>query len=113
MPLRFGHGPARTFVVDTGSSQSVVGRAVSSAEHLAPTDQAQRQSTVCSTITVPLVRSGRWSLPGVSLHPQLLGVTTFGPIGAGGTQPACSGSDQLKRFGWVIFDYRGGRLVLG
>ena len=110
--LRIKGGPKRTFVVDTGSSQSVVGRAVSSAEHLAPTDQAQRQSTVCSTITVPLVHSGRWSLPGVALHPQLLGVASFGVIGAGGTS-GLLGSDQLKRFGWVIFDYLGGRLVLG
>ena len=36
----------------------------------------------------------------------------FGPIGAGGTA-GLLGSDQLQRFGWVIFDYRGGRLVLG
>jgi hypothetical protein len=110
--VRIKGGPARTFVVDTGSSQSVVGRAVSSAGHLAPTDQAQRQTTVCSTITVPLVHSGRWSLRGVSLHPQLLGVASFGVIGAGGTS-GLLGSDQLKRFGWVIFDYLGGRLVLG
>ena len=79
---------------------------------LAPSDLAQRQTTVCSTITVPLVHSGSWSLPGVVLHSQLLGSVNFGPIGAGGTA-GLLGSDQLQRFGWVIFDYRGGRLVLG
>ena len=45
-------------------------------------DLAQRQTTVCSTITVPLVHSGPWSVPGVALHPQLLGAADFGSIGA-------------------------------
>ena len=43
----------------------------------------------------------------VSLYPL---VTSR--IAAGGTA-GLLGSDQLQRFGWVIFDYRGGRLVLG
>ncbi|HWE65993.1 MAG TPA: aspartyl protease family protein [Acidimicrobiales bacterium] len=110
--LRFDGRAARNVAVDTGSSQSVVSKAVASAEHLAPTDQAQRQTTVCSTITAPLVKSGQWSIPGVTLHRQLLGVTSFGPISAGGIN-GLLGSDALKRFGWVIFDYTGGRLVLG
>jgi hypothetical protein len=107
--LRFGDGPARTFTVDTGSSQSVVNSSVARAEHLAHSDLAQRQSTVCSTITTPLVHSGAWSIPGVSLHPQLIGTAPFGPI----SQAGLLGSDQLIRYGWVVFDYSGGRLVLG
>jgi hypothetical protein len=110
--LRFGHRAARTFVVDTGSSQSIVADSVAKSAHLASTDLAQRQPTVCSTITAPLVHSGPWSIPGVQLHPQLLGAVDFGPIGANGTA-GLVGSDQLRRFGWVIFDYSGGRLVLG
>jgi hypothetical protein len=110
--LRFGQGKSWNFTVDTGSSQTVVANAVSKSAHLAHSDLAQRQSTVCSTITVPLVHSGPWSVPGVTLHPQLVGATDFGAIGDGG--PAgLLGSDQLKRFGWVILDYSGGRLVLG
>jgi hypothetical protein len=110
--LRFGQGPLATFTVDTGSSQSVVASSVAKQDHLASTDLAQRQVTVCSTITVPLVHSGRWLLPGQTLHPQLLGVANFGAIGADGIA-GLLGSDQLQRFGWVIFDYSGGRLVLG
>jgi hypothetical protein len=110
--LRFGRGSVRTFVVDTGSSQSVVASAVAKKARLASTDLAQRQATVCSTITAPLVHSGRWSIPGQTLHPQLLGVANFGPISANGTA-GLLGSDQLQRFRWVIFDYSGGRLVLG
>jgi hypothetical protein len=110
--LRFAGGPVRDFVVDTGASQSVVSTAVAKDEGLNHTDLGQRQTTVCSTITVPLVQSGAWSIPGVRLHAQLLGVASFGPVGAGGTD-GLLGSDQLKRYGWVIFDYHGGRLVLG
>jgi hypothetical protein len=110
--LRLGTGPAHFFVVDTGSSQSVVSTNLAHRVDLAPTDLAQRQTTVCSTITVPLVKSGPWSIPGVVLHPQLLGATSFGPISADGTA-GLLGSDQLTRFGWVVFDYTGGRMVLG
>jgi hypothetical protein len=110
--LRFGHGSSRNFIVDTGSSQSVVASSVAQRVHLAGSDLAERQTTVCSTITVPLVHSGSWSVPGVTLHPQLLGSADFGQIADGGTA-GLLGSDQLKRFGWVIFDYSSGRLVLG
>ncbi len=109
--VRFGSGPWLSFIVDTGSSQSVVAAAVATAQGLASTNLAQRQATVCSTITVPLVRSGRWSVPARALRPQLLDAANFGPIGVG--IDGLVGSDQLKHFGWVVLDYRGGRLVLG
>jgi len=110
--VRFGSGRRRNFVVDTGSSQSVVASSVARAASLEQTDLAQRQSTVCSVITVPLVHSGPWSVPGETLHPQLVGETNFGVISAGGIQ-GLLGSDQLKRFGWVVLDYLGAQLVLG
>lgn len=110
--VRFAGGSRRSFVVDTGSSQSVVSTSLARAESLRRTDLAQRQATVCSVITVPLVHSGPWSVPGQALYPQLVGNTSFGSIALGGTQ-GLLGSDQLKRFGWVVLDYSGGRLVLG
>jgi hypothetical protein len=110
--LRFGHRASKDFIVDTGSSQSVVASSLAQSDGLAHSDLGQRQTTVCSTITVPLVHSGPWSVPGVTLHPQLLGSTSFGSISSGGTA-GLLGSDQLKRFDWVVFDYSGGRLVLG
>jgi hypothetical protein len=110
--VRFGGGPARDFVVDTGSSQSVAATSVARVENLRGTNLAQRQATVCSVITVPLVHSGAWSMPGVVLHPQLVGETDFGAIGAGGLE-GLLGSDQLTRFGWVVFDYPSGVMVLG
>jgi hypothetical protein len=110
--VRFGTGPKRSFTVDTGSSASVVASSVARTESLAGTELAQRQATVCSVITVPLVHSGPWSLTGVPLHPQLLGSTSFGAISLGGLE-GLLGSDQLQRFGWVVFDYSGAQLVLG
>jgi predicted aspartyl protease len=110
--VRFAGGPRRSFVVDTGSSQSVVATTAGRAASLTPTDLAQRQATVCSVITVPLVHSGLWSVPGQALHPQLVGETDFGTISLGGTQ-GLLGSDQLRRYGWVVFDYTGARMVLG
>jgi len=110
--VRFGGGTRRDFVVDTGSSQSVVSSGVAGVQSLASTDLAQRQSTVCSVITVPLVHSGPWSVPGLTLHPQLIGSTNLGTISLSGTQ-GLLGSDQLRRYGWVILDYAGGQMVLG
>lgn len=110
--VRFGGGARRAFVVDTGSSQSVVSTQVTEAASLTGTDRAQRQATVCSVITVPLVHSGRWSVPGLALHPQLLGETDFGSAGLAGIE-GLLGSDQLARFHWVVLDYRGALMVLG
>ena len=110
--VRFAGGRRRTFVVDTGSSQSVVATSVAREARLAATDLAQRQATVCSVITVPLARTGPWSVSGQPLVRQLIGETDFGSIALGGID-GLLGSDQLKHFGWVVFDYAGGRLVLG
>lgn len=108
----FVRGPRREFVVDTGSSQSVVSSLVARGVPLQRTNLAQRQSTVCSVITVPLVHSGPWSVPGLALRPQLIGSTDFGAITESGTQ-GLLGSDQLRRYGWVVLDYTGGQMVLG
>jgi hypothetical protein len=109
--VRFDGGVRHSFVVDTGSSQSVVATAAARAASLESTDLAQRQATVCSVITVPLVHSGPWSVPGQGLHPQLVGETDLG-ASLGGTQ-GLLGSDQLKRYGWVVLDFTGARMVLG
>ena len=67
---------------------------------------------MCSVITVPLVRSGPWSVDDQPLYHQLVGETNFGTISLTGTQ-GLLGSDQLKRYGWVVLDYAGGLMVLG
>ena len=90
----------------------MVSTSVARSESLAGTDLAQRQATVCSVITVPLVHSGPWSVPGVPLHPQLIGDDQLRHHRPTGTQ-GLLGSDQLKHYGWVVLDYAGGQMVLG
>jgi hypothetical protein len=108
--VRFAGGPRRTFVVDTGTSQTVVSASLARAQKLEGTELAQRQATVCSVVTVPLVRSGMWTVPGVPLAPQLVGATRFGTLGA--TQ-GLLGSDVLRTFGWVVLDYQRAQMVIG
>jgi hypothetical protein len=112
VPLRFGKGPSLTFSVDTGTSQSLVSSSEAKVQHLVGTNLAQVSSSVCSTTTVPLVHSGKWSIPGATLHPQLIESIPFDPAATGGVYGTL-GSDQLIHFGWVVFDYTGGRLILG
>jgi hypothetical protein len=109
--VQFGRRPGHSFVVDTGTSQTVLSTALVRAHGLSSSDLAQRQATVCSVVTVPLVHSGPWSMPGVTLVPQLVGATSFGTLGTG--VQGLLGSDVLKGFGWAVLDYQGAQMVLG
>ena len=75
-----------------------------------PTGIQARHNTACEIITLPKVASGPWSLAGHPLAPQLL-VTAR--LFTSGPASGLLGADQMNRYGSVIFDYRGGRLVLG
>ncbi len=110
--IRFGHGPSGTFNVDTGTTQSEVDSAVARSQHLVHTNLVQTTYSSCATINAPLVHSGPWSIPGVPLQPQLIESSPFGPATNQGVYGTL-GSDQLIRFHWVVFDYTGGRLILG
>lgn len=108
--VRFGTGPLLAFAPDTGASQSAVDTGVAKHAGLASANAKVRQGTVCTVAAFPEVRTGPWSVAGHPLRPQVVGATglqrTTGVAGL-------LGADQLSRFGSVIFDYAGGRLVLG
>ena len=108
--VRFGTGPPLAFAPDTGASQSAVDTGAAKHAGLASANAKVRQGTVCTVAAFPEVRTGPWSVAGHPLRPQVVGVTglqrTTGVAGL-------LGADQLSRFGSVIFDYAGGRLVLG
>lgn len=106
-----GHRPM-LWAVDTGSSQSVVARSAQRTLGLRPTNVWERQTTVCSTITVHLYRSGPWAVGAVPLVRGPIATVDLGPVGSAGFI-GLLGSDQLAHFSWVVFDYAGGRLVLG
>jgi hypothetical protein len=108
--IRFGTQPPLAFTPDTGASQSAVDTAAAARAGLASAHARVRQGTVCTIAVLPEVRTGPWSVAGHRLRPQPVGVTglqrTTGVAGL-------LGADQMSRFGSVIFDYAGGRLVLG
>jgi hypothetical protein len=108
--IRFGTQSPLDFTPDTGASQSAVDPGIAAQARLASANARVRQGTVCTVATLPEVRTGPWSIAGHPLRPQIVGVTglerTTGTAGL-------FGSDQMSSFGSVIFDYAGGRLVLG
>ncbi len=92
----------------------MVQTSVAAESGLSRLDQGDTQQTICSDIRARRVLSGRWFITGVktgsqhSLRAQALDAANIG------LQPAgLLGSDQMSRFGSVVFDYAGGRILLG
>lgn len=108
--VRLGTHAPLNFTPDTGASQSAVDPGVARQAGLASANARVRQGTVCTVATFPEVRTGSWSVAGHPLPPQVVGVT--GLVSTTGVA-GLLGADQMSRFGSVIFDYAGGRLVLG
>ena len=108
--VRLGTHAPLNFTPDTGASQSAVDPGVARQAGLASANARVRQGTVCTIATFPEVRTGSWSVAGHPLPPQVVGVT--GLVSTTGVA-GLLGADQMSRFGSVIFDYAGGRLVLG
>jgi len=108
--VRLGTDPSLRFTPDTGASQSAVDPAIARQAGLASANARVRQGTVCTVAVLPEVRTGPWAVAGHRLRPQVVGVT--GLLRTAGVA-GLLGSDQMSRFGSVIFDYAGGRLVLG
>ncbi len=103
------HSPAE-FTPDTGASLSAIDTGVAARFGLTVLGTKVRQSTVCTIATLPEVSTGSWTIAGHPLKPQ--------PVGTVGLERTTGvagllGADQMSRFGSVIFDYAGGRLVLG
>jgi predicted aspartyl protease len=111
-PVSMGGRPALPFAVDTGSSQSVVAKSLADTLALGHTSFIERQTTVCSTTTFPLKHSGPWSVGTIALVAGPVISAALGPVKTAGFV-GLIGCDQLVHFGWVVFDYRGARLVLG
>ncbi|MBV9047086.1 MAG: retropepsin-like domain-containing protein [Solirubrobacterales bacterium] len=108
--VAFGAHPVVTFTPDTGASTSVVDSSVAKHAGLVPVEIKERQNTVCSVATAPEVESGAWSLAGKPLLPQSIATAN---LLASGVAAGLLGADQMSHYGSVIFDYRGGQLVLG
>ena len=106
----FGFGHAN-FVVDTGSSLTLVDQYVVADFKLVKTNLVQRGNTVCSRITVSLVESGGWSLEGAGLSPSVIASTRNGIFGNSGID-GLLGLDALSQFRYAIIDFKGASLTL-
>ena len=100
------------FAPDTGSSGSLIDTATAKRAHLTFSRYQEGGSTVCSTITTHFAVSGSWSLNGSALPGTLMSTVDLGPVSQAGFA-GLLGSDVMSRFASVVFDYRGGRLLLG
>jgi hypothetical protein len=108
--VRLGTSNPVNFTPDTGASQSAVDPGIARRAGLASANARVRQGTVCTVAVFPEDRTGPWSVAGHPLPPQAVGLTRLvSTTGVAGLL----GADQMSRFGSVIFDYAGGRLVLG
>lgn len=102
-----GHGPLM-FVLDTGSSTSVVDHNVAQQLSLPPVGRARNVAGVsCGTTTQP-VHIESWQVGAVGLPAQNLDGIALAIPGLTGLL----GSDVLYRFGTITIDYANGHLVL-
>jgi hypothetical protein len=110
VPVTLGTGASVTFTPDTGASQSAVDSGLAARDALTRLLTSVRQGTACTIAAFPEVDSGTWSIAGHQLTPQALGSAELErTVGVAGLL----GADQMSRYGSAIFDYSGGRLILG
>jgi hypothetical protein len=104
-----GSTKARPWLIDTGSSSSVIDPDIVKRAKLKATGTAQRGVTYCSIITVPEFRAPSLTVSSGKLMPQTIGSFKAGAKREGGVLGAYS----LWQFGSVVFDWPGAKLLLG
>ena len=118
--VAFGLQEPHEFIPDTGAVISVVDSSVATIAGLKRLGFRTTQSTICSVLVTPEVATGNWSivgkapsppsLAGQALRPQSVATIDLRRMrGVGGFL----GADQMSQFGSVVFDYAGGRILLG
>ena len=108
-PIRFDRSGTQLFIADTGAEISMVSPALAHALHLVATQQAVSLSaTIGCPVSLIEVQSGRWTLGSASLKPQLIARLPASGLKTNGLL----GSDVLSRYGAVVIDYRGARILL-
>jgi hypothetical protein len=98
--------------VDTGSSRSVVDPSVTDAVSLAGTNLVESQQTIYSSITVPLVRSGPWSVTHLHLVPLIIDSADLGQLTKSGLL-GLLGPDELSHYQHVVIDFQNAAIAFG
>ena len=105
------HGHAFPFLIDTGSSKTLVDEALARKLHLKTVGHPIKVTGVGCSESARKVRLSHWSIGGQRL-PSI--VTTSSVIaGANGHAFGLLGSDVLSKFGTISIDYVHGVLTLG
>ena len=109
--VRFGDKGPIPFAVDTGAAVSAISSAKASQLHLDVLNSTMPLLSLNCESRVPLAASGRWSVGSAPLHEQNLAVVRL-PGAQFEDKWGSLGTDQLSRFGQVVIDFAGSRLLL-
>lgn len=105
------HGRAFPFLIDTGSSKTLVDEALVRKLHLKTVGKPIKVTGVGCSESASKVRLSRWSIGGQAL-PKIVATSSV-IAGANGKAFGLLGSDVLSRFGTISIDYAHGVLTLG
>ena len=105
------HGRAFPFLIDTGSSKTLVDEALARKLHLKTVGKPINVTGVGCSEPASKVRLSRWSIGGQSL-PNIVATRSV-IAGADGKAFGLLGSDVLSHFGTISIDYAHGELTLG
>jgi predicted aspartyl protease len=104
-----GSTKPRPWLIDTGSSASLIEPQIVKRAGLKATGTAQESHTYCSIVTVPEYQARSLSLGSAKLRTQRVASFKGAADGEGGILGAYS----LWQYGSVVFDWPGGKLLLG
>lgn len=105
------HGHAFPFLIDTGSSKTLVDDALAKKLHLKTVGRPIRVTGVGCSEGARKVRLRSWSIGGQRL-PNIVATSSV-IAGANGHAFGLLGSDVLSHFGTISIDYAHGQLTLG
>jgi predicted aspartyl protease len=105
------HGRGFPFLIDTGSSKTLVDVALARTLHLKTVGKPIKVTGVGCSETARKVRIGRWEIGGQTL-PTIIATSSV-IAGAGGHAFGLLGSDVLSHFGAIGLDYAHMQLTLG
>ena len=104
------HGHAYPFLIDTGSSKTLVDVALARKLHLKMVGKPIKVTGVGCSESASKVRLSRWSIGGQAL-PNIVATSSV-IAGANGKAFGLLGSDVLSHFGTISIDYVHGVLTL-
>ena len=100
-----GAGPF-PFVIDSGSSFSVISKQLSRRFHLREVGTAEQAAGIASQHHVVPEQLSSWSVGGLALHPQIVFSASLPNLEPNQPFAGVIGSDVLSRFGSLRIDYQ-------